>query len=63
MLDPAGRAIGNWKPSAPVYGDSLSQTVRWAEGAAVGAMAGKPVILRFHLQGAELFAYHFELTS
>jgi len=60
MLDPAGRAIGNRKPSAPVQGDSLSHTVRWAEGTSAGAMEGKPVTLRFHLQGAELFAYNFE---
>ncbi|MCE5307444.1 MAG: hypothetical protein LLG20_07365 [Acidobacteriales bacterium] len=63
MLDPAGRVIGNWKPSAPVHDDSLSHTVHWAEGANVGAMAGKPVTLRFHLQGAELFAYNFDRTS
>lgn len=63
LLDAAGRALDGWKPSLAVRGDSLAHTVRWAEGAPVGALAGKPVSLRFHLQGAELFSYAFEGRS
>jgi hypothetical protein len=60
ILDAAGRAIAGWTPSAPVRGDSLSHTVRWAASASPGALAGKPVSLRFYLKGAELFSFGFE---
>ncbi len=59
LLDATGRPLAGWKPSAPVRGDSLSHIVRWQAGNNLGALASKPVSLRFHLQGAELFAFQF----
>jgi len=62
-LDAAGNAFPRIGISLPVRGDSLSHTVRWPRGATLGELSGKPVSLRFHLQGAELFAFAFERQS
>jgi hypothetical protein len=43
-----------------IYGDEIERAVVWKGGADVGALAGKPVRLRFHLKDADLFALRFQ---
>lgn len=43
----------------PMYGDSLERAVAWKGGADLGALAGKPVRLRFALKDADLYALQF----
>ena len=40
-------------------GDTIDQIVKWARGADVWSVAGRPVRLRFVLQDADLFAIQF----
>ena len=42
------------------FGDSIARTVLWNHGSDVGALAGKPVRLRFALKDADLYAIKFE---
>ena len=41
------------------YGDQLDRIVSWKGGVDVGALAGRPVCLRFELKDADLFALRF----
>ncbi len=41
------------------YGDQLDRVVSWRGGDDVGALAGRPVRLRFELKDADLFALRF----
>jgi hypothetical protein len=59
LLDAAGRPLKGFEPSAPFCGDELRHTVRFARGADVAALAGKPVTLRFRLKDAQLFTFAF----
>lgn len=43
----------------PIWGDHSRATVTWGGQAGLGAWAGKPVILRFQLRAASLFAFYF----
>ena len=42
-----------------IYGDSLAQTVNWADGSDLGKLAGEPVRLRFRLNDADLYSLRF----
>ena len=42
-----------------LYGDALNECVHWRGGVDVGALAGKPVRLRFVMQDADLYALQF----
>lgn len=59
MLDAAGRPFPHMAISRPFTGDHLQQTVTWPEGQSPSAWKGRPVILRFHLTGAELYSFAF----
>jgi hypothetical protein len=43
----------------PHFGDTIERVVTWRGGSDVGALAGRPVRLRFALQDADLYAYQF----
>lgn len=43
----------------PVFGDSLSRTVTWKNGADLGKLAGTPVRLRIALSDADLYSFQF----
>ena len=42
-----------------VYGDSIERVVHWQSGPDLGALAGKPVRLRFVLEDADLYSIRF----
>ena len=42
-----------------VFGDSLSRTVTWKQGADLASLAGKPVRLRFVLKDADVYSFQF----
>ena len=42
-----------------VYGDDLERAVAWKGNGDLGALAGKPVRLRFEIKDADLFSYRF----
>jgi hypothetical protein len=56
LLDAAGTSLAL---SQPLAGDSLRHTVRWPDADIVAARRGRPVVLRFHLRGAELYSFAF----
>jgi len=41
------------------FGDAITRTIHWKKGADVGALAGRPVRLRFVLKDADLFSFRF----
>ena len=41
------------------YGDQLDRTVSWTGGSDVGALAGRPVRLKFELKDADIFSFRF----
>jgi len=43
----------------PIWGDHVSRLVEWKSGEDVGALAGRPVRLRFELSDADLFSLRF----
>lgn len=56
-----GRALPGFslEDCEPVWGDHISRIVKWKNGDAVNAHAGKPVRLRFDLSDADLFSMRF----
>ena len=45
--------------AAPVNGNSVRMPVRWGEVSDVGALAGKPVRIRFMMRDCKLYAFQF----
>ena len=45
-----------------VYGDDLERTVIWAGNPDLGAIAGKPVRLRFEVKDADLYSFRFQTS-
>jgi hypothetical protein len=56
LLDAAGKVLAR---SGAFSGDELRHRVAWKDGFEVGRWAGKPVVLRFELKNAGLFAFAF----
>lgn len=44
----------------PIFGDAIDRTVRWNGTGDLGAIAGRPVRLRFRLADADLYAFQFK---
>jgi hypothetical protein len=59
LLDAAGRPLEGIPISKPFTGDDLRHTVQFPEPMNLGALASRPVCLRFHLRNAELYAFAF----
>lgn len=57
LLDASGTSV--LATSTPVQGDSLRHKVRWNGAFNVADYRKKPVTLRFHLAGAELYSFAF----
>jgi hypothetical protein len=53
-----GFALGD---CPPIYGDEIERAVTWAKDGDVGALAGRPVRLRFAMRDADLFALRFNV--
>ena len=45
--------------SIPITTDELDGTVRWKDGAELGAWAGKPIRLHFHVKNARVYGFQF----
>jgi len=43
----------------PLRGDAIEAQVKWKGAPSLGAWAGRPVRIRFHLQEADLFSFQF----
>lgn len=63
MLDEAGIPVANIGLSDPTTTDALRATVSWSGQPAVGALAGRTVMLRFHLRNASLYSFAFRPLS
>jgi hypothetical protein len=59
LLDMGLHPLANWPASTPVAGDSLRHVVQFGKQTDLSQLAGQPVVLRFHLQNAELYAFAF----
>lgn len=61
VQDAAGTALPGLalEDFEPLYGDAVDQAVGWKGGADVGAVAGRPVRLRFSLADADVFSLRF----
>jgi hypothetical protein len=57
LLDAAGEPIDGFGPSQPVSGDDLRHVVPF-EGD-VASLAGRPIVVRFHLKNARLYSFAF----
>jgi len=62
IQDEAGKPIPGFALSEcpEIFGDSLDDLVQWKTGGDVGALAGRPVRLRFVLRDADLFSFRFK---
>ena len=62
ILDAAGKPVPGYAIDNAVetVGDDIARVVRWERGSDVGALAGKPVRLRFVMKDADLYAIRFE---
>ncbi len=43
----------------PIYGDHISRTVEWKQGADISTLAGKPIRVRFVMSDADLYSLRF----
>ena len=61
LQDADGRPIERFTlaDSTPIRGDAIDQPVAWKNGDDVGALAGKPIRVRFELNNADLFSFRF----
>ena len=62
LVDQEGRAIPGFEVDKcpEIFGDEIERVVRWASGSGVGALAGRPVRLRFLLRDADLYSLRFQ---
>jgi hypothetical protein len=60
ITEPDGRAIPGFAASdcVPAVGDEIEREMRWT-GGDCGALAGRPVRLRFEAADADLFSFQF----
>ncbi|MEN9934118.1 MAG: hypothetical protein RLZZ387_697 [Chloroflexota bacterium] len=60
-----GRPVDGFRleESTEIFGDEIGRVVTWQRGAEVGALAGRPVRLRFALKDADLYALQFQSAS
>ena len=58
ILDAASRRIPDFDLSEPMKGDDLRHPIRWKDGN-LSKLRGRPVTLKFHLKGAELYSFAF----
>ena len=61
IQDASGQVLGGFSMAAApeLYGDEIEGVYKWGDGVDLGALAGKPVRLRFALRDADLFAFRF----
>jgi hypothetical protein len=61
LLEGDGRPIAGYGVGEcePVLGDQLAATVRWAKGADLSGLAGRPISLRVEMLNASLYAFQF----
>lgn len=64
LQDETGRPLPGFALSdcVPIYGDEIARVVRWKSGADLGALASRPVRLRFAMEDADLFSLRFRST-
>jgi len=62
LQDAGGRPIPGFAlaDSVELYGDTVARAARWKNGSDLGALAGKPVRLRFVMRDADLYSLQFE---
>jgi len=59
ICDAAGTPIPSFEASDPIQGDSLRHVVTWSGNPDVAGLAGRPIVLRFEMKDAGLFAFAF----
>ena len=59
LLDMDLQRLATWPASEPVGGDDLRHVVTFFGKTNVADLAGKPLVLRFHLYDAQLFSFAF----
>jgi len=62
VQDADGRPIEGLQ-SGGMYGDEIDQEVSWKGGSDLGALAGRPIRLRFAMKDADLYALRFRSTT
>jgi hypothetical protein len=59
VLTAGGKPVPNYETSDPIAGDNLRGVVTWNGKPAVTSLAGQPIVLKFQLKNAQLFAFAF----
>jgi len=61
IQDPGGKPLEGFSLAdcKEIFGDAIHYQVRWKDDPALGALAGKPIRLRFVLRDADLYALQF----
>ena len=59
LLDMSLNRLAQWPASQPITGDDLRHVVKFGDTTDVADLVGKPLVLRFHLHDAELYAFAF----
>lgn len=59
LCDAGGKPLQGFDASAPFQGDDLRHVVTFGGGFDVAKLAGKPVVLRFHMRNASLYSFAF----
>jgi hypothetical protein len=62
VQDAGGSAIAGFalENADPIWGDEIARVVSWKNNPDLGALAGKPVRLRFVMQDADLYSIRFQ---
>ena len=61
IQDDEGRPVPGFSldESNEIFGDSINQVAHWAGGSDLGALAGRPIRIRFVLKDADLYSIQF----
>ncbi len=59
LLDMSLTRLAAWPASDPIHGDDLRHVVTFGDEINVADLAGRPVVLRFHLYDAQLYTFAF----
>jgi hypothetical protein len=64
VLDAAGTAIKGFRKTSSLAigaGDYLDTLARWTDANSLNALAGQTVTLKFYLDHATIYSFHFSL--
>ncbi|QDT95593.1 glycoside hydrolase family protein [Gimesia aquarii] len=65
LQDASGKPISGFTldDCEPIYGDHIARTVKWKNGVDISSLKGKPIIIHFVMEDADLYSLKFNTRA